>query len=383
MLSRPSRAGVHPSEVPPLVKLVSADVKQEKATTTAEGAPAELIGPYLAARLADDDWRDCSIELIAGGRSNLTYLVSTGAKELVLRRPPLGHVLPTAHDMTREYRILGGLHDTNVPVPAPLHLCTDTSVLGVVFYVMERLHGHIVRNTFPPGYAETAEEQRRIGEALVDTLVDLHSVDWRAAGLDDFGHPDGFMARQLRRWKQQWERSVTRPLASMDELIDGLESKLPESQSPTIVHGDFRLDNTILDAHQPGKIVGVLDWEMSTIGDPLADLGLLLVYWPEPSDNPDIDGPLASIAARAIPGFPSREEVALRYATRRGRDVSPVPFYVAFGFFKLAVILEGIHARYLQGKTVGDGFESIGERVPPLVAAGHWALAYESDLTGR
>jgi aminoglycoside phosphotransferase (APT) family kinase protein len=295
----------------------------------------------------------------------------------------LGHVLPTAHDMAREFRILDALEGTNVPVPRPVHLCTDTTVLGVTFYVMERLHGHIVRDAFPSGYADGLEEQRAIAEALVDTLVELHAVDWRAVGLEDFGHPDGFMERQLRRWKQQWERSVTRDLPAMDSLIKGLESKLPSSPAPSIVHGDFRLDNTILDPTEPGRIVGVLDWEMSTIGDPLADLGLLLVYWPEPSNNPDIDGPLASIAARAIPGFPSREEVALRYATKSGRDVSTVPFYVAFGFFKLAVILEGIHARYLQGKTVGEGFESIGERVPPLITAGHWALDYGSEIPGR
>jgi aminoglycoside phosphotransferase (APT) family kinase protein len=370
------------SREPTLVRLGSPAVKQAKATTVAEGAPAEAVGPYLAAQLEDDAWLDCTVELIAGGRSNLTYVVSSGTKQLVLRRPPLGHVLPTAHDMSREYRILGALAETNVPVPKPRHLCEDPDVLGVTFYVMERLEGHIVRDAFPPGYAESAADQRRIAEALVDTLVDLHAVDWEQAGLGDFGHPEGFMARQLRRWTQQWERSVTRPLPAMDELISGLESKLPESPAPSIVHGDFRLDNTILDPDQPGRIVGVLDWEMSTIGDPLADLGLLLVYWPEPSNNPEIDGPLASIAARAIPGFPSREEVAIRYATKSGRDVSTVPFYVAFGFFKLAVILEGIHARYLQGKTVGEGFETIGERVPPLVTAGHWALDYGSD-TGR
>ena len=356
---------------------------QAKATTADGGAPAAVIGPYLAEALADDDWRDCTVSLIAGGRSNLTYLVTSGDKEVVLRRPPLGHVLPTAHDMSREYRILGALTDTPVPVPRPLHLCTDDGVLGVVFYVMERLSGHIVRDVFPAGYADTPDEQRRIAEALVDTLVDLHAVDWAAVGLTDFGHPEGFMERQLRRWRQQWERSVTRPLPAMDELIAGLEAKLPESPAPAIVHGDFRLDNTILDPTEPGKIVGVLDWEMSTIGDPLADLGLLLVYWPEPSNNPEIDGPLSSIAARAIPGFPTREEVAIRYATRSGRDVSTAPFYVAFGFFKLAVILEGIHARYLQGKTVGEGFETIGERVPPLITAGHWALDYGSDIPGR
>src|SRR5687768_431125 len=188
-------------------------------TVTAEGADPAIVGPYLAQELGDDAWADCGVELIAGGRSNLTYLVTAGDKEVVLRRPPLGHVLPTAHDMTREFTVISGLGPTDVPVPQALHLCTDPDVLGVTFYVMERVHGHIVRTEFPAGYADSPEEKRKVGDTLVSTLVKLHDVDWTAVGLGEFGHPEGFMARQIRRWKQQWEKSVTRPLPMMDDLI--------------------------------------------------------------------------------------------------------------------------------------------------------------------
>ena len=339
-----------------------------------KGADPAVVGPYLAEQLEDEVWRECSIELIAGGRSNLTYLVMAGDREVVLRRPPLGHVLPTAHDMEREFTVIEALADTDVPVPDAIHLCTDDTVLGAPFYVMERLHGHILRNSFPPGYADSAEEKRRIGEVVIDTLAKIHAVDWNAVGLAGFGHPEGFMARQVRRWKQQWERSMTRPLPAMDELIDNLEAHLPDSPPPTIVHGDFRVDNTILHPTDPGRLVGVLDWEMSTLGDPLADLGMTLVYWPDRGDVDEFKKAFGQITVTSADGFLSRTEVVERYASATGRDVSPVPYYWAFGFFKLAVILEGIHARFLQGKTVGEGFETIGERVPPLVMIGTYVL---------
>jgi aminoglycoside phosphotransferase (APT) family kinase protein len=343
-------------------------------TRTARGADPTVVGPYLAEHLADGAWSDCNVELIAGGRSNLTYLVTSGDKELVLRRPPLGHVLPTAHDMTREFTVISALRGTDVPVPEAIHLCTDPDVLGAPFYVMERLHGHILRNSFPPGYADSPEDKRRIGEAVIDTLAKIHAVDWNAVGLSEFGHPEGFMARQVRRWKQQWERSVTRPLPAMDELIEKLEANIPESPAPTIVHGDFRVDNTILHPTEPGTLVGVLDWEMSTLGDPLADLGMTLVYWPDKGDVDDFKKAFGQITVTSADGFLSRSEVAERYASTTGRDVSQASYYWAFGFFKLAVILEGIHARFLQGKTVGEGFETIGERVPPLVMLGTYVL---------
>ena len=343
-------------------------------TAIAEGADPSVVGPYLAEQLGDEGWRDCRVELISGGRSNLTYLVTAGDAELVLRRPPLGHVLPTAHDMAREFTVISALRGTDVPVPATVHLCTDPDVLGVTFYLMERVRGPIVRTEFPPGYADSPDEKRRVGQKLVSTLVKLHAVDWKAVGLSEFGHPEGFMARQIRRWKQQWERSMTRPLPIMDDLITRLEADLPESPAPAIVHGDFRLDNVILDERDPANILAVLDWEMSTIGDPLADLGLMLVYWPQSDDMAEFRDSFGAITATAAPGFPTREEVIEQYAHESGRDVSRIWFYWAFGFFKLAVVLEGIHARFLQGKTLGEGFDSIGERVSPLVMLGLWVL---------
>jgi aminoglycoside phosphotransferase (APT) family kinase protein len=349
-------------------------MEQAEDTTIIEGADPKVVGPYLADQLGDPIWRDSDVRLLSGGKSNLTYLVSAGDRELVLRRPPLGHVLPTAHDMQREFEVISALAPTAVPVPGALHLCTDPDILGVTFYAMERCHGHIVRSSFPPGFAPDPAGKRKVGEGLIDALVDLHAVDWRSIGLQEFGRPDGFMERQIRRWARQWESSVTRPLPLMDDLIARLTEELPPSPAPTIVHGDFRLDNAILDPSEVGRIRAILDWEMSTIGDPLSDLGLMLVYWPQENDSDAYRSAFESITATSVPGFPTRDDVLQRYAARSGRDASGVYFYWAFGFFKLAVILEGIHARYLQGKTLGEGFEGIGDRVPPLIMASMWAL---------
>ncbi|MGH2820795.1 MAG: phosphotransferase family protein [Actinomycetota bacterium] len=340
-----------------------------------EGADPAVVGPYLAEHLGDEAWRRCRVGLVPGGKSNLTYLVEgeEEGREVILRRPPLGHVLPTAHDMVREFRVLDALEGTAVPVPTPLHLCEDGSVLGVDFYVMERCHGHVIRAAMPAGYAQSDGERRRIADTLVDNLVALHAVDWRAAGLEGFGRPQGFMERQIRRWTQQWERSQTRDLPQIDRLIAGLKARLPSSPAPTIVHGDYRLDNTMLDPDDPGRIVAILDWEMATIGDPLADIGLLCVYWVEEGDTQQREA-LGGIAPTAVKGFPSRAEVAARYGRSSGRDLRHLPFYCAFGYFKLAAVLEGIHARFLQGKTRGEGFEAVGERVLPLVELGLEAL---------
>ena len=235
---------------------------------------------------------DCELhfELISGGRSNVTYLVRGGACHWVLRRPPLGHVLPTAHDMGREYRVLAALAGTAVPVPRPLALCDDASVNDALFYVMEYRPGVILEADLPAGFATTPLERQRISGALVDTLVDLHAVDYRAVGLDGFGRPEGYIERQIRRWSQQWERSQTAPLPEIDELIRRLQAALPPSPPATIVHGDYRLGNVALDPHDPGRIVAVFDWEMATLGDPLADLGYTLIYWTEAGDPPPAGG---------------------------------------------------------------------------------------------
>lgn len=316
-------------------------------------------------------------ELLSGGRSNVTYRVSGGGRTWVLRRPPLGHVLPTAHDMSREFRVLSGLADTAVPVPRPFALCEDEAVNGAPFYVMEYREGVVLEYDLPEGYATTEAERRRIGDALVDTLVALHAVDYEAVGLGDFGRPAGYLERQVRRWSQQWERSRTGELPVVEELLKRLAAALPESPPPTIVHGDFRLGNMALAADDPGRVVAIFDWEMATLGDPLADLGYTLVYWAEPGD-PETSGGVGSLPrVTRAPGFHSRAELVAAYAGRSGRDVDAVDFYQVLALTKLAVIAEGIYARHLQGKTLGEGFAGM-KRESGNIAARALALAEAS-----
>lgn len=303
-----------------------------------------------------------SARLIEGGRSNLTYLLTDGAHDWVVRRPPLGHVLATAHDMKREFRVISALHPTAVPVPEPLLLCEDPDVLGSPFYVMEYVTGTPYR---------TAEQLAPLGPGrtraallgLVDTLVELHAVDPESVGLGDFGRPEGFLDRQLRRWGKQLDASRNRDLPGIDELHAALGRSLPHSPAPTVIHGDYRLDNVLIG--DDDRIKAVLDWEMSTLGDPLTDLGLLVMY----SAPLEITGsPIGTTAGAA--GHPDPAELIARYAAGSGRDTSSIAWYTAFAWFKLAVILEGIHYRYTLGQTVGGGFERIGDLVPVFIEHG-------------
>ncbi|MET8484764.1 phosphotransferase family protein [Streptomyces tendae] len=301
--------------------------------------------------------------LIEGGRSNLTYAVSDGVARWVVRRPPLGHVLATAHDMRREHRVISALHPTDVPVPRPVLLCEDEEVLGAPFYVMEFVEGTPFRTA--EQLAPLGPERTRAAVLnLVDTLVGLHAVDPAEAGLADFGRPDGFLDRQLRRWAKQLDASRNRDLAGIDELHATLGRELPRSPSPTVVHGDYRLDNVLIGGEND-EIRAILDWEMSTLGDPLTDLGLLAMY---SSPLGMADSPVSTTAQ--APGHPAPAELIERYATRSGRDVSGVAWYTAFAWFKLAVILEGIHYRYTLGQTVGRGFDRIGDLVPVFIEHG-------------
>ncbi|AEB44636.1 phosphotransferase family protein [Micromonospora maris] len=289
--------------------------------------------------------------LLTGGRSNLTYAVTDGQTRWVLRRPPLGHVLATAHDMGREYRVMHALAPTAVPVPPMVHHCADPTVLGVPFYLMGQVPGRVHRE--PEELVGWSPSQvRDLAFRLIDLLAVLHTVEPASVGLADFGRPDGFNARQVRRWKRQLDASRSRDLPGIGDLHDRLAAAVPETRSAAVLHGDFRLDNVLLGEDR--TVRAVLDWEMSTLGDPLADLALSLVY------------------ARRVtaPGQPDTDELADRYARRTGRSVDALPWYLAFAAFKLAVILEGVHYRYVQGQTVGDGFDQIGARVPPLIAEG-------------
>ena len=341
---------------------------------TVAGADPAIVGPYLADVLGDEAWRAPTVTLIAGGKSNLTYRVSSAAGDVILRRPPLGHVLPTAHDMAREHTAMAALAATPVPVPAMLHLCRDPELLGQPFYVMEAVEGHVCRESLPAGYADQPAQRRAIGEGLVQVLGDLHNVDYAAVGLGELGRPDGYLTRQVARWGKQWNATRIEGLEALDVLASDLAGSVPTTQRSTIVHGDFRLDNTILDPVTPGRIAAVLDWEMCTLGDPLADLGILLVYWSQADDGTARTQGTVVPAATVLEGFPSRAEVAEIYAARSGLDLSDLPWYVSFGFWKLAVVCAGIVARVRGGAMVGPGFEGIEDRIPPLVELGRLTL---------
>ncbi|MFJ3902726.1 phosphotransferase family protein [Streptomyces sp. NPDC090025] len=342
--------------------------------TPTPGLDPERLRDHLDRELPGLVGGPLTARLIEGGRSNLTYVVTDGTARWVVRRPPLGHVLATAHDMRREHRVISALHATAVPVPETVLLCEDESVLGAPFYVMEFVPGTPYRSA-----AELAplgpERTRAAVLGLVDTLVDLHAVDPAAVGLDDFGRPEGFLDRQLRRWGKQLDASRGRDLPGIDELHAALGRRLPQSPAPTVIHGDYRLDNVLIDSGDSGdagggdggtdRISAVLDWEMSTLGDPLTDLGLLVMY-STPLDLPD--SPISTTAT--APGHPSAAELVERYAARSGRDTGAIAWYTAFAWFKLAVILEGIHYRYTLGQTVGAGFDRIGELVPVFIEHG-------------
>ena len=344
-------------------------------TAPVAGADPAVVGPYLAEHLDDPGWKDSTVTLIAGGKSNLTYRVDSPAGSVVLRRPPLGQILPTAHDMNREFTVMAGLGTTAVPVPRMLHFCDDPEVLGQRFYVMERVEGHIVTTALPTGYAETEAQRASLSNGLVDVLAALHTVDYVAAGLGEFGRPDGYLSRQVSRWGKQWDATRLEGMEFVDVLAADLTAKLPATQRNTVVHGDYRLDNTMLHPTEVGRINAVLDWEMSTLGDPLADLGILLVYWAQESD-PDLRKQGAPVGAvTSLPGFLTRAEVAEGYAQRSGLDVDELPWYVAFGFFKLAVVCAGIAMRVKFGAMVGEGFDGFEDRVPPLIELGRATLA--------
>ncbi len=293
-----------------------------------------------------------TFDLIAGGRSNLTFRVDDAAgASWVLRRPPMGHVLATAHDMGREHRIIAALAPTDVPVPRAVGICTDPEVNDAPFYVMEHLDGLVFRDA---GVAAdvTPEVRRRAGLSIAETLARIHAVDPDAVGLGDLGRKEGYIARQLKRWNEQFEKARTREVPEVTAAFERLSASIPEQQGATIVHGDYRLDNCML--HPTGDVMAVLDWEICTLGDPLADLGLLMVYWTEAND------PFAALpgSATAMEGFPTRSELIDAYRAASGREVGDLDYYQAFGYWKLACILEGVFTRYKAGAMGNDGADA-------------------------
>ncbi len=306
--------------------------------------------------------------LIGHGRSNLTYRLEADGEQWVLRRPPLSHRQPTAHDMQREFRVISALAGTAVPVPRTFAFCDDPAVLDVPFYIMEYVAGLVPVAPDEVAKRFDEDERRRIGEELVDTLVSLHALDPAEVGLGDFGKPQGYSERQVRRFSEQLTRVKTRDLPELEEIGRRLAAAIPAGGDTAIVHGDYRLDNAIL--NEDGHLAAVLDWEMSTLGDPLADMGLLRMYWPDRDDEDGISPTVASGSVITLPGFPTWDEATARYQERSGREMTNLDFFAVLAHFKLAVILENMHARFLAGGTVGEGFEVIGQQVLVLARRG-------------
>jgi aminoglycoside phosphotransferase (APT) family kinase protein len=344
----------------------------DEATGTADGiagAPQGIdragVEGWFAAHV-DEVEPPLSFERISGGHSNLTYRVSDAAgRRWALRRPPLGKRLGSAHDMAREHKVVSALGPTDIPVAPVVGLCEDESVNEAPFYVMEFVEGPILRGLAEADAFPDEADRRAIGQRVVDTLVAIHGVDPDAVGLGDLGRKEGYVARQLRRWQGQWEKSKTRELPAIDSVHERLSARIPEQGPATIVHGDYRLDNMILTPR--GEVAAVVDWELCTLGDPLADVGLLMVYWPEAGEEGVSLGQPATMA----PGFPSREELRARYAERSGRDLSQLDFFVALGYWKLAIILEGVYARYAAGQygKVDEGIQHFARLVERLADA--------------
>ena len=325
----------------------------------------EKLAAYLRghmAQFAGDE--PIEFEQFPGGHANLTYLARVEGREYVLRRPPLGPVAPRSHDMVREYTVLHAVSRVLPQAPAALHLCTDETVLGRPFFVMERRKGFVIRNRWPKGLPDETAIRKRISERFVDTLVDLHRADYASIGLSELGKPDGFAERQVRGWAGRWQKAKTREVEPMDRLADWLAADLPTPQAASLLHNDYKLDNVMVDGQ--GDVVAVFDWDMATLGDPLFDLGTTLAYWSQPTDPPYrifMDNPLLH------GGFFTRAGIVDRYRDGTGFDLSRLRWYEVFAFFKISVIVEQIYARYVAGQTSDERFADFGGRVERLAEA--------------
>ncbi len=308
---------------------------------------------------------ELEVRQFPSGASNLTYLLKIGDWEGVLRRPPLGPVPPKAHDMSRESRVLSKLHEAYPLAPRPYFFCEDESVIGAPFYVMERREGVVVDDTFPEGVEPTRELCRGMSCAVADTLVELHAVDPWEAGLGDLGRPEGFLERQVKGWISRYEKAKTDEIGEVGALTGWLSERIPESPDPAIIHNDFKLNNLILDPDDLTEVRAVLDWEMATIGDPLFDLAVSLSYWTEPTDPEELKEVMPTVTS--TPGFMTRKELMDRYAYSSGRDLSEMHWYMVFGYFKLAVILQQIYARWKRGQTTDERFADFDGRVRTLI----------------
>jgi len=329
-------------------------------TSSPPGIDLDNLTPWFSANV--EPVKSLSAQIVGHGRSNLTYRVEAeDDRAWVVRRPPLSHVQKTAHDMGREFRIISALKPTGFPVPKPYALCTDDSVIGAQFYVMEFVDGIIAVDPNEVGAKFDEDDRRKIGEELVDVLVRLHSFHPEEIGLKDFGRPSGYLERQVRRFSEQLETIRYRETDELDDLAKRLQAAIPEERRLGIVHGDYRLDNAIL--NDEGHMIAVLDWEMCTLGDSLADMGLLQMYWGNPTSS---QLNIGATSVMSLPGFPTWEEAAARYEEKSGADLSGLDFYTVLAHFKLGVILENMNKRFLDGGTVGTGFETIGQQAVVL-----------------
>jgi len=330
-----------------------------------EELPRDRVEAYTRAHLPELPSGPLHIRQFPSGASNLTYLLQIDCWEAVLRRPPLGPLPPRAHDMPREARLLERLSPVFPPAPRPYLICEDIDILGVPFYVMERKHGVVLDRSFPQGTDPDGALCRRLSINTIDTLARIHAVDWQAAGLDGLGHPDGFLTRQVHGWIERYDRARTDDVPGAEPLTAWLAAHIPTSPPPTLIHNDFKLNNMVLRADDLAQPAGVLDWEMATAGDPLLDLAIFLGYWVHGDDPAAMRTLLPTVTAH--PGFLTREALMQRYAEVTGRDLSAMPFYLTFAYFKLAGILQQIYVRWKSGQTHDERFAGFGERVRFLI----------------
>lgn len=339
---------------------MTADLNTTAAIRFGEELAVERLAQYLQRELGDGV-AAVSVEQFPSGHSNLTYLVRAGEREWVLRRPPFGNVVASAHDMGREFRMLSRLHAVYPPAPRPDLYCEDESILGAPFYLMERRRGVILRKSLPPGITIDADLARRMSSALIDNLAALHAIDVHAAGLADMGKPDGYVQRQVGGWIKRYAGAKTSEVPAMEQLAQWLSQNQPPESGVAVVHNDYKYDNVMLDPSDLTRIIAVLDWEMATIGDPLMDLGTSLAYWVEADDPATLRQ--SAFGPTALPGSLTRREVIERYQQQTGRTVSRPEFYYCFGLFKLAVIVQQIYARFVRGNTSDPRFAHLNQLV--------------------
>ncbi len=342
---------------------MSAPLDSPGAVRPGEELDRDRLGPYLS-RHVPELGELVSVEQFRSGHSNLTYLVKGARGEAVLRRPPFGSTVKGAHDMGREFRVLSHLHAVYSAAPRPLHYCEDPAVLGAPFYLMERIPGVIFRARPPEGLDLDPAAVRACCEAFVDRLADLHGLDYAAAGLDDLRKPGAYVARQVEGWLRRYRDAQTDEVPDFDALARWIAERVPEDSGAVLIHNDYKFDNLVLDPADLTRVVGVLDWEMSTIGDPLTDLGVALSYWLEPGDGLALQAVSCFLTGR--PGTLTRGEIAERYGERTGRDVSNILFYYAFGLMKLIVIVQQIYRRYVHGLTRDPRFAAMDDTVRRL-----------------